>query len=236
LLKDAEEGFYETDFLRFYGSLSPEQRQHLSSGRPLRFAEFTPPETESLNKMVFGTHSNLQLIRREGQKPEDFGAFYEGIKREPTELFGSGFPSSSKLNVSGASTNVARASAYETSNGLAVSGNTMAAWEIAERLFAKERPGVMRAIEKEPAIETMRFRHGTRRSLQFDFDFGDIARISLGLQDEDFGDSKPAPFEQMPEAFRKEVQTKLEQLRKRYSNARPGGAGGKTRQSPPPRL
>jgi hypothetical protein len=235
LLGDRQDAYYEADVLRFYGLLTPIQRQTLLKGQAAPLTSLTPAETEILNKLIFGRSADLQLVQR-GQAMDDqeFESFYGGIRQEPTEMFANGFPARSALKMEESTTQIAGVSPYEVRPGAYYGGQAVDANELAQRLYAKERPGIFPWMDGEPGIDALRFRFGSQRTVQLNFEFGELARMTKALQDHDYGTTTPAPYAQLPESFRKEVQAKLEEMRKNYKDMKPGDFGGGTRHSTPP--
>lgn len=231
--------YYDANLLRFYGSLDVLQRQTLAKGGQLLITSLSPAETDALNKMIFGQNSLLQPVVRPGAGvgPEDWDLFYNGIAREPTELFARGMPSNSVVKLSQIATRVMIAPPYQTAQGIIYGAETMGPDDVAMRMYAKERPGIFPWMDGQPAIADRKFTFGTVKNLSFHFEFGTLAQMGMQLQDTTPDFSDPLPFDQMPDDFKKTVQDKLAEIRKNYANVKPGQLGGPVNggsSTPPP--
>jgi hypothetical protein len=232
--------YYEASMLRFYGHLSASERQTLSRGGTLAIGRLTSPQSAAINEMIFGSRSDLQPKMKGGQySGEDYEAFYNGIKREPTEMFANGLPPNSLVKLTDQTTGVAGVPPYSGANGVYFGGRAMGPDEIAQVLYAKERPGVLPWLDGDPGFEGRKFRYGNRRMLQFNFEFGEIAQMSKALQDTDYGNGAEVAFDQLPDDFKKQIDAKLVEMRKNYKDVKPGdygNVGGGKVSPPPPKL
>jgi hypothetical protein len=91
-------------------------------------------------------------------------------------------------------------------------------------------------MDSDTGWDQRKFWFGDRTMLDFTFDFADLAVMTKQLQNMRYPQGEPVPYSQIPAEFQKEVQKKLEEMRKMYAGVKPGQFGG-TRggvQTPPP--
>jgi hypothetical protein len=230
--------YFDPAMLRLYGLLDPNQRQALFRGTRLSLGGLTSTQFEIVNKMVFGTNPNLQAKQQpKGALPDSaWEAFYNGIGREPTELFPNGIPRESTVVLRIQSDAVMISPPYEAPGGGMYGTRSLGPDEVAQNLYARERPGIFPWIDGDTGWDQRKFWFGNRRVLDFTFDFGELALMSKQLQDTKFQSGDAVPYSQIPSEFRDSVQKRLEELRKQYAKVKPGDLGGSrsTVQRPPP--
>lgn len=228
--------YFEASILRFYGHLTPAERTTLSRGGSLSMNRLSPALSEALNKMIFGQNTDLQPKPKNGAWAEgEFEVFYNGIRREPTEMLANGLPSGSVIKMVDTTSKVLAISSYAAGNGVYYGGRSMDADEIAQYMYAKERPGIFPWIDSDPGFLDRKGRCGSRHMLQFNFEFGDLAMMGKSLQDVDYGSGQEVTMDQLPEDFKKEIEAKLVEMRKNYKDVKPGDFGnGPGKSSPPP--
>jgi hypothetical protein len=236
LFSDNPPLYYEKYMLRFYATLNQSERQTLKQGGALPLAGLRPVLGENLNKMIFGNMGDLQPSFEDSEDQEEgfFESFYNSIKFQPTEFFANGFPAGSALRLTDESSDVISLPAYEMQPGFVTSGQWVGPDDVAQRMYAKERPGIFTWLDNTPGFDTGTFRFASQQRLNFQFRFGKEAEMSKLLQDTNPGNSEAVPYAALPESFRKAVQAALEELRKQYKDVKPGDLGGSQRQSPPP--
>ncbi len=227
--------YYDVHMLRLYGLLDPAQRQLLANGNSLPLANLSGAAAENVNKMVFGQNPNLMPAQT--RNPGDSSLFYNGIRREPTELFGQGVPPNSVLTMTDHSDSVVMTDPYEGSPGAVFGGQGMNPNDVAQALYARERPGIFPWMDNQPSPLDRKFSTGSRRTLMFTFAFGNLAWMAQSLQDATLDPAAPVPYDQLPQSFRDAVTKALADLRKAYANVKPGqlgtAPGGGSRPPPP---
>jgi hypothetical protein len=232
--------YFETPTLRLYGLMDAAQRQALAKGARINLGALSAAQIEVVNKMVFGMNPNLSPTAAPNNGAGVANAaqeFYNGIGQEPTEMFPNGIPRNSTLDLDIQADLVMISPPYEAAGGGMYGGRSLGADEVAQTLYAKERPGIFPWIDGDAGWDQRKFWSGNRRTLNFRFDFGGLASMIKQLQDVKYQHSDPIPYSQISPEFRELVQKKLEEMRKQYANVKPGQFGG-TRggtQTPPPR-
>lgn len=232
-------GYHDPLMLRFYGLLDSSQRNALAKGAGLPIASLSPAETEQLNQMIFGQNSNLSPKPRQNQSTESsrLEAFYNGIAREPTELFGGGIPRESVLTFEQQSDRVLISPPYQGNGGMTYGNGAMGPDEVAQRLYAQERPGVFPWLDGAAPFSHMKFLFGSRTNMTFTFDFGNLASLTTQLQDTSPDAQDLVPYDQVPLDFRNAVENRLVDMRKQYASLKPGQfypqPSGPTKPPPP---
>lgn len=236
--KSQQGEYFDANMLRFYAQLTPIQRQTLARGASIPLAGLQPSLMELVNKMVFGENSNLQPIQDQSQplNAEDWDSFYNGLSREPTELFAQGLPNNSSLKLKDSSSKVLVAQPSPGQGGVIYGNQDMSPDDVAQALYAKERPGIFPWLDQQPAFDERKFLCGSRRTLDFTFEFGKVATLQQALQDVAFDSEEPVPYARVPSEFQKAVDAKLAEMRKQYANIKPGQFGNPTggQATPPP--
>lgn len=238
--KTQQNEYFDANMLRFYAQLTPIQRQTLARGAAIPLAGLQPSLMELVNKMVFGESSNLQPIQDQSQplNADDWDSFYNGLSREPTELFAQGLPNNSSLKLRDSSSKVLVAQPSPGQGGIIYGNQDMSPEDVAQALYAKERPGIFPWLDQQPAFDERRFLCGNRRTLDFTFEFGKVATLQQALQDVAFDSEEPVPYTKAPAEFQKAVDARLAEMRKQYANIKPGQFGnpiGGQATPPPPR-
>jgi hypothetical protein len=101
----------------------------------------------------------------------------------------------------------------------------MTAEELAWFAYAQTRTDIFPHLESEQQrinLDTLRF--GTRRTLNFSFEFTPSLYISTSLQQHDLT-GKAGSISALPDAFRAAVEKRMEEQKKIYANMRPGQSG-----------
>jgi hypothetical protein len=85
---DSHGSLNEPEFLRFYATLSPQQRQDLMNSKKLSISSLSVPQRALISGMCYAnstTHNEISVAER-------IGSPFESIFREPTEAFPQGIP------------------------------------------------------------------------------------------------------------------------------------------------
>ncbi|HWA82905.1 MAG TPA: hypothetical protein VG820_05710 [Fimbriimonadaceae bacterium] len=238
IAKNQETNYYDANMLRFYAKLEPFQRQTLEKGGALALSSLQPALMELVNKMVFGENSNIQPTQDQSSplNEDDWDSFYNGLSREPTELFAQGLPANSELKLADTSSKVVMSPPTAGPNGIMFGSQDMGPEEIAQALYAKERPGIFPWLDQQTPFDERKFTYGTRRSLNFTFQFGKVATLAQALQDMSYDFTEPVTYDKLPSDFRKLVADRLAEIRKEYANVKPGQFGNPVggQATPPP--
>lgn len=209
--------YLDLKFVRLYGQLSPAVRKALEGGQKVVVNSLGAPALVTLRHIVYGSETaNLQPNFRLGATfpNAEIQDFYYGAGHEPTEILGDGIPSNSTLEMPVQSETVLIAPAFVGPNGFNRGARSMGAAEVAQVLFAKEKPGMSMGMEVDPDWDKRKFTMATRRELHLQFTFADRCSLTSTLTDSKPSAAPAAPYDHLPAEFRKQVETVLEQLRK----------------------
>ncbi len=243
LLADGEGGPYEYSdgrLLKFYGSLSSNQKSAFKTGQPLLLRNLSQAQIDMLTSTVYGSYPNLTVTAppEAGRTPNfDWDAIYNTLMREPTESMPNGFPSSTTITCADSARPVVMMTGGEGGGDMPYISTQFDEDSLAQYLLGMERPDVMPWYTKYPKPDEAKFDMKTQRSILFDFKFTDALSYQGGLTESTSLLTKKVAYKDLPEDFRKKVAVKLEQLRKAYKDVKPGeigGGGGGGEQLPPP--
>jgi hypothetical protein len=238
LSQSQQSEYFDSGMLRFYGLLDPSQRQALIRGTRLSLGGLTSAQIELINKMVFGQNPNLHTKQQQRGPLSDnaWEAFYNGIGREATEMFPNGIPRNSTVALRSQTESVLISPPYEAPGGGMYGTRSLGPDEVAQNIYARERPGIFPWMDADTGWDQRKFWFGNRQVLDFNFDLGELASMTKQLQDTKINPGEAVPYSQIPAEFRDGVQKRLEELRKQYAKMKPGDLGGSrpTVQRPPP--
>jgi len=214
------------DLLRFYGGLSPKQRLDAASEDGQSLSGLGEESSNDLNRMVFGFGAGLTFdIVLNAQSPSDFDP-QNMLSHEPTEAFANGFPSDSRVRISGKG----RSLVGVNSNGRM---QFMSVDQLSSAVAMQSRPDMFpNALKEGSLLEHLHM--GQSSSLEFVFDFGSMIHLKPGaLEDLDASTLKPVAYGDLPAEFRKQLEDQIARKKEIFASgsARAGGGAG----SPPPR-
>lgn len=234
-MRDRE--YNDPQMLRIYGHLTQSQRRELLSAKGLPLSQLEDAQTEQVNLMLFGWTSNLSIKpgwRNGGQRLSILAS------NEPTELFINGIPPNSVLKLKSDSAPLLITSVYRDADGFLCGARHLSFNGVAQRLIAKERPGIFPWLDAEKDISQLRVRPGTATSMTFTFDFGDIATLVKHLSRADFESGDPVSIDQLPGSIKDAIAANVARVRRETANSKPGQQyttpPSGTTKTPPPRI
>lgn len=208
----------DIDSVRFYGSLSNDQRNALARGDVLRVGGLGARQQDLLTKMAYSGNFYGQTFAfseqdkfPEGQ-PEESSA--PDLGNEPTELLPNGIPPAGMIRMK------------ETRIDAAVpSGDTgftfaLDAESLGSQLAMQEKPEIFTWMNEMPISKT--FYPARRRSLEFTFQYSDRYTQSRTVGEVVKTSKVPIALESFPAAFRTAVEDALKKARELYKNMKPG--------------
>jgi hypothetical protein len=202
LLPPRLEAQMSEDLLRFYGGMSPAQREAATSSTGIPISVLTEDSVAELNRMVFGFGAG---IRRQmplaSSRPQDF-LWISGLGREPTQIFGDGLPKDARLKIT------------ETTGPVVVSPGQgseptryFSASDIASFLVNSEGSGAFPPSKRDADI-LQNLGYGQQRQLSFDIDFGNTVHLGpLLLSEVERTTSPMGKYTDLPADFRSQVET-----------------------------
>jgi hypothetical protein len=220
--------------LRFYGSLSPAQRAAAKQGG-LPLSKLEPAQMAMIERMVYGEHPNLNVDHQKAEEMKlDMNDFYSGIRREPTESLPNGIPRDGMLEIAETTSEVAFTSDSEV-QGYMLPSQAMGPSEIAWHQFSASRPDLFPwANEPHQKFDFNRLRLGKRTSYTITMKLTPLLSLMNGLEDREYSMTDPVALSALPAAFRKEIETHMDSLRKSYANSQGGATTPATHSTPPP--
>jgi hypothetical protein len=235
-------GFTNWDALRFYGLLSLDGRRVLAGGGRLPFGTLTSAQSGQLQKMAFGTSSNLQ-VEGSGAKSDEgffsmmrmFGAGTDkDFRTEPTEVMANGLPSDGFVTanvVSDFFVTPVFDGDQPTMGPLSVLGVD----EVAMLRMFRESPGFSQAMSGQmPSIDRVKL--GERSVWNFQFHVAPKTSMKASLNDNRMAKGgRTYAMNDLPADYQKRIAAKVEEYKKSPLGAIGGMMGGMNRgQTPPP--
>lgn len=238
------------EMLRFYGSLSPPQRQTMLNGRPLSVSNLSPLQRGILTKMVYyktnsfgyggGWGEEMDMATgpppdaEEEASPPDQDEEPEMMPHisETTESLPNGIPNNGLIRMSARQEQILQAgggSMYDL-GGSSVEG-------IAGYLAMKERPDLFPGDEYTMDLKQIRIGQNTRYN--FAFALAPKVEMRQSLTDTFFPDKTTYTLETLPQEIRKQIDKSLIEYRASYKDMKKEDMmgdrhGGRTRPPPPP--
>ncbi|HZH99021.1 MAG TPA: hypothetical protein VEX38_08615, partial [Fimbriimonadaceae bacterium] len=215
------------DVLKYFGSLSAEQRTAAEKHATYKFSQLSPAQITLLAGMVFKSRPNMTYTHDEaGGNP------YELLSSEVTEAFPNGVPPDGELELSMQNEPVVFASA-SSPGAYNPSPRPMTTHELAWEAFTKERQDLFPWGAESPTYD--RFQEGKSQLWTFEFKLNKHLAVHKQLRDNTYDPRSPKlKLDQLPEKFRSEVTAKIEELRKSHANSKPGDFGGARKTNKPP--
>jgi hypothetical protein len=216
-------------WLRFLGSLSNAHLTQAQAQKPIAVGDLNDRERAALEHVVYGTESGF-TTRSESPQPADEGTpRMERILSEPTELVPNGIAPDQTVRAIVSDEEAAYQDGGSMNGRPAATANDLA-WE----KIVVERPDLFQGYGSSPSIVGAKFQMCRRASYNFEIWLTKSTGLTSSLTDVYDLSGTPVPFEQLPDAFRKTVETRLGEFREAYKNMKPGAFGGQ-RKPPPPR-
>jgi hypothetical protein len=214
-------GMVSWDMLRLFASLTPGQRQGLTSGSQIPFNALSPQAKGYLTKLLFGADTDIVV---ESQKPKSdafqmptfvrrmFGGSKGDYRSEPTEIMPNGLPGNGYVTLNVTKSHVAKMAGDKGFNPMGA--GAMGSEELALVRFFKEDPNMSQlAGGFMPSLDELRL--GTRTIYDFKFYVAPDVMMAQSLNDNAI--SKDAPvvkFSSLPSEFQKEIDQKMAEIKK----------------------
>jgi hypothetical protein len=205
-------GLKDVALLRFYGSLSTEERRQAQTPQGLKLSEITTPAAlENLNEIVFGRTNPLLVPRK--LRPE--------LWREPSECLANGLDQSSVLHIA-VTTKDAVFDLDRDNSPFQMAEGAISAAEVAFTQYQRQHPG------KYPATPDLasnpnspHFKVGQLKTYLFEFRFAPDVWTDATLEGRTMVSGEPLTRDQLPGSFLAEVSKSLAEIEK--SEAQFGG-------------
>jgi hypothetical protein len=218
---------YDSKFLQLYGSFTSVQRRAAEgSGLPIR--SLSNEQRSLVDRMVFGQNSNLtvdgEAAREQGL---DSALIHASIYREPTEALANGFDPEAYIQV----TKTTHDAAFTVGRpGRMDFSQALTAKQLAWQKFMVTRPDLFPHGQSEPDPD--RYRFGKNTDVTMRLNLTPLYYQSFDAQERRIEGDKILSYRQLPDAFRQEVETEMEYLRRTHANMQPG-TGAPARVIPP---
>ncbi len=208
-------GMTNWDALRFYGTLSPTQRQ----GASLPVNVMTPVQQSLWRKIAFGGSTPIRTGANKGDDPfmmamaMGIGGGGEDYREEPTELMPNGLPPSAVLQFGRTSQPMASPAPGSVAGGMGLNMGVLGVDEIAMLKMFKEDPNMAAMAGYMPTLDKLRI--GERGVITMTLQLPQEAYIAETLYDNKLPENAPvAAYSDLPPAFQKLVAERLEVLKK----------------------
>ncbi len=215
----------EWAIMRFYGQLSPTQRQALLAGRPLPINSLSPDQVAILADQVYQSPDGpTSMSGGNGTRGMRFMIGGESVSNERTFVLPNGLPNDGFVRMS--------SSNQPTLQGTEADGTIreMSADQLAFSKYQSEHPETVSNLGAPPSIPSS-FRQASQTIYNLQVVLGQNYGIQRSLKDTAIGNGSFVAFDQLPRDIREQVQQRLDALRQ---GMRSGfGGGGKV---PPPQL
>lgn len=218
------EGFYFGDKnARLYGSLSVLQRRKAFTEEGLSLADLTPEQRLMVEKQVFGpyVYLNYQPSEQQTTGPAfDWDAFYNGVGREPTELFPTGLPSTVNFKCVETKDEVIIPSQPENSDEPWY--GAMPVDQFASQMFYGERPDLFPWAGQSKGFKNGTFRVAKRRMVTITLTLKDKITLSGQLDEKNYSIAKAVKYNQLPSEVLAAIQKKLAEMKEEYKDQKAG--------------
>lgn len=243
------------DMLRFFGSLSPDQRTSLGNSNRLSIAALTEPQKSFLDRMVYGAGQPTEMfgsdgpLRVEVKKPAgsvlgaademfnqalaEYGMEGEDphdYRSEPTEVAPNGLTSAAavtlKLTTSQVFMPILKTKEPQVPT---MFDNAMPIEQLASMVAMRDSPNFAQMSAMMPTFDQVKV--GTQRKLHFRIYVSGEAFRSTTLTDSSFPSDAHYALNALPGDLQKKYDTALKQMRDAYKDA--GTAGGDGGAAPP---
>jgi hypothetical protein len=235
LLPDAGARMDNNDWemLRFYGMFSLAKRKVLANGEPLPITGLTEKQKELLVAKTYSDFTQMEVSGTNKFPPGTTARmyYYGGVLSLTPESLPNGIPSDAYIQANFESSEIIMTG----SSGLGPSeihGRITDAQDYAYQRLLQSRPEVFGSQPTNAREVIDKVRYGTRITMDLAVHYNPILSLHSKLSDTNLG----APwltFEQLPPAFRDEVNKQAAMLEDFYRKQKTGKAGGTG--TPPPR-
>jgi hypothetical protein len=226
------QGMVDWNSIRFYGLLTPNQKQTLADRGRILFGNLSPAQQELVRRMAFGSGSDLR-IQDPNAKPKSEQGFMEMMvgfmgarggsdhRQEPTEIMPNGLPASGFLTGSLSVEPAAKAVGNDPLTAFAALG----ADELAMFRFFKEDPNMSMMAGMMPTVDKVRL--GERTTIELKFFVAPEVALERSLQDHRFPKDGPVvSINQLPADFQARIEQRLQAFKKSPFPNIPFGGGG----------
>jgi hypothetical protein len=223
---------YGEALLRFYGAMSPAEREAGKSGVPL--ARLGPKAREELERTVMWSENDLGYsFQHTGAIPTSSNPEIEfgPVRREPTERFPNGLPPELLVHLTEKLEEVVQARYLD--RRYASSGQTMSAQDYAWQEFIRSRPdlfGSRGAME----MDENNLGFGQRRQVEIKIAFTPFLSVFSHLNDTRI--TSRGTLAKAPKAFKAAYDAALASIAEGYKNAKPSTNTVAGEKVPPPSL
>jgi hypothetical protein len=198
-LQNRTVGLGDVALLRFYGSLSQEERTQAASQSGLRLAEIQSPYAlTSLNEIVYARNNPLIIPRHS----------HSELWRDPTECLANGLSSASNLYLSAQTVDAV----FDTNRDklpFQMNAGWVSAGEVAFGEYRNLHPEL---YSKSGSSKEAHYRVGELVQYSFDFKFGpDISTVGT-LIARDLAQGEPLTLSELPQRFQDEVAKSLAEV------------------------
>lgn len=219
------------DMLKFYGSLSPPQKNGLRQGGRLGFGQLSQQSRSIVTKMAFASDAGIksaETMKKDEALPF-FLSFMGGMSgsqrstyaEEPTELMPNGLPGAGWVELAVAQETVATPEGGQS--GWLFGIGSLGASEIA---FFELMGELNLGQEESPFKVPDRIKLGSRENLKFHFWLSPEAGLAKTLLDDSFDkDAKAIDMGKIPDSFRAEINRRKQQIKDSPYGRMLGGIG-----------
>ncbi len=237
--------YSDQTMLKFYGLLSPEARTALTNGG-LSFSQLPPAAIEVLRKQLYSQWSGLQyesIPPADGKAPTQADSerenserelFWKGMYREVTECLPNGIPPAGKLTATVTEEDVVfppdTARRGYIQPGYAMNASTLA-WQMYSQAHTNLFPWM---LDNDQSVNLSLLKFSRRVKIDLKFQFTDRISMQRSMEDSEPKLTEPTPFDQLPQAFRDDVNKQLADYAKSYENYQPSTYQGNNNGAPTP--
>lgn len=203
--------------MRFYGLLTPAQRQRFATGRPVPVSSLTPAQLQTLARLLFHEEPSLEPMQSTVEAPPEGvpeqtadSMGYNSLLSEVTERIPMGIPPASLVTLQ-----LSEDQGFFVDYSYAGHKSTMYANmdSIAWHLYRLENPDP--SDDSEGIMTYTAFQPAFQRNLQFTIQVARDAQKTFSLSDtQKRPNAKKVPYEQLPESVRAELKKKVEEIKK----------------------
>jgi hypothetical protein len=225
---------YDPNMLRLYSGLTPEQKSAMvNSG--LMFSSLSAEELQFVNRMIYA--QNAQIEREPGWGPygqkdqTTVGLFHSELMRESTECLPTGIPPQGLITLKVINSNSVFAFAADSDSDLTgMSGSPLDADAVGRLKYYRERRDL---FPRANTFNLDQVLFGSQVNMTFTFQFTPYISMVQTLDDTNLDAFRKMTLDDLPDDFKKQVQSSYNRCVKLYANAKPGQLYGGTSAPPP---
>ena len=210
-------GMSNWDMLRFYGSLTADQRQALGGGNQIAMRTLLPGQVDLVKRMTYypsGLMGSTLKVQQPGSQPATpaLPPGFGGADIEPTEVLPNGLPPNGFVEVK-----------VKTDSVVQDAGATQPRIQLIGT-YGPQELGVFRVMKNDPTMGAMlssflpqlqSFRLGNRTTYDFNFQYTPEVSMGQQLQDSQIDPDGPIlSFADLPEDFQKQAQAMEDGMKK----------------------